>query len=205
MTQRVEGDVDATAAQAIIQMLKDNLGMTVEHEVGERRETYARMYQNKIQLMWIRWYMDYPDPNNNNWQLFYSKIPESARRSHWVSADYDRVVDQAKGEKDQEKRKALYAQSDEILAKEAGAIFVHWPYRFGMIKSWLKGMPVNTQGDPVPNFDMFLRMKELQRGESRPRPSLTARCRATLPASCSHPTAGHPERTKERSNRTPVS
>jgi oligopeptide transport system substrate-binding protein len=163
MTQRVEGDVDATAAQAMIQMLKDNLNMTVEHEVGDRRETYARMYQNKIQLMWIRWYMDYPDPNNNNWQLFYSKIPESARRSHWVNPDYDRLVDQAKGEKDQEKRKQLYAQSDEVLAKDAGAIFVHWPYRFGMIKPYLKGMPVNKQGEPVPHFNIFVRMREKMR------------------------------------------
>jgi hypothetical protein len=43
-------------------MLKQNLGMTVDHEIGEPKETYLRMYQNKIGLMWIRWYMDYPDP-----------------------------------------------------------------------------------------------------------------------------------------------
>jgi ABC-type transport system substrate-binding protein len=144
-------------------MLKDNLNMTVEHEIGERREVYARMYQNKVQLMWIRWYMDYPDPNNNNWQLFYSKIPESARRSHWVNADYDRLVDQAKGEKDQEKRKQIYAQSDEILAREAGAIFVHYPYRFGMMKPYLKGMPTNKQGDLVPNFNIFIRQWDRMR------------------------------------------
>ena len=35
MTQRKEGDVDAAAGQAIIQMLKENLGMNIEHEVGE--------------------------------------------------------------------------------------------------------------------------------------------------------------------------
>ena len=157
MTQRSEGDVDATTAQAMIQMLKENLGMTIEHEIGEPKETYARMYQNKIQLMWIRWYMDYPDPNNTNWQLFYSKIPETARRSYWANAEYDRLVDQAKGEKDPAKRKQLYAQSDEALAADAGAIFVHWPYRFGMIKPYLNGLPTNKQGDYVADLNIFIR------------------------------------------------
>lgn len=160
IVQRTEGDVDAEAAQAIIQMIKKNLNWELGHEVGERKAVYDRMYQGKIPLMWVRWYMDYPDQNNNNWQLFYSKQPESARRSHWVNEEYDKIVNDAKGEKDQEKRKQAYYKSDEVLAKDAGAIFVHYPYRFGLMKPRVKGMPVNKQGDPVPDFNIFVRMIE---------------------------------------------
>jgi oligopeptide transport system substrate-binding protein len=159
LSQRKETDADAAAGEAIIQMLKDNLGMKdFDHEIGEPKETYLRMYQNKIQLMWIRWYMDYPDPNNFNWQCFYSKVPESSKRSHWVNEDYDKLVDQAKGEKDQAKRIQLYHQSDEVLAKDGGAIFVHYPLFYGMFKPWVQGLPQNKQGLAVPDWNIFVRM-----------------------------------------------
>ena len=161
LTQRVETDADATAAQAIIQMLKDNLGMTdIEHEIGPAKPTYEKMFEGRVQLMWVRWYMDYPDQNNFNWDCFTDKKPKGSRRSWWDNAEYNRIVDAAKGEKDQEKRKQMYYQSDEILAGDAGAIFVHYPLFYGLQKPWVKGMPMNKASLPVPAWNIFIRMAD---------------------------------------------
>ena len=85
LTQREEGDGPKNAAATIIGMLKQNLGMQIDHVVGEPKETYERMYKGEIQLMWIRWYADYPDPNNMQWQVFYGGHT-SGRRQVWKNA-----------------------------------------------------------------------------------------------------------------------
>ncbi|MBX6342479.1 MAG: peptide ABC transporter substrate-binding protein, partial [Thermomicrobiaceae bacterium] len=58
MTMREETDAEKAAGEAIINMLKQNLGMDLELEVGEPKETYERMYKHEIPLMWVRWYID---------------------------------------------------------------------------------------------------------------------------------------------------
>ena len=42
LTQREEGDGPKAVGDAIIQMLKQNLGMQIDHQIGEAKETYDR-------------------------------------------------------------------------------------------------------------------------------------------------------------------
>jgi oligopeptide transport system substrate-binding protein len=153
-----EADAHRSAGTAIIQMLKDNLGMTIDYEVADPQAVYKEMWNGNKQLMWLRWYMDYPDANNTNYECFYSKIPAGSRRSWWENAEFDNLVVQAKSEPNQEKRKALYAQSDEIQVKDAGAIFVYYPLAYGLKKPTVKGMPKNKEGFDVPDWNIFIRM-----------------------------------------------
>lgn len=153
-----EADAHRAAGTAIIQMLKDNLGMTIDYEVADPQAVYKEMWNGNKQLMWLRWYNDYPDANNVNFETFSSEIPAGSRRSWWENADYDRLVKQAKAEKDQEKRKQLYAQSDEIVVREAGGIFLYYPLAYGLKKLTVKGLPKNKDGQDVPDWNIFIRM-----------------------------------------------
>jgi ABC-type transport system substrate-binding protein len=101
--------------------------------------------------------MDYPDANNNEFECFYSGIPAGSRRSWWENADYDKLVLQAKSEPNLEKRKQLYQQADEILVRDGGAIFAYYPLAYGLIKPYVKGMPVNKAGQVVPDWNIFIR------------------------------------------------
>jgi oligopeptide transport system substrate-binding protein len=159
MTQRKESDAAAAAGDAIIQMLHDNLGMTIDHVIGEPKATYDEMYQGKIQLMWIRWYMDYPDPNDNEYLVFYGKTT-SGHRQTWHDDTYDNLVTQAAGEQDPAKRTQLYQQADQILAQQAAAVFVYYGYRYGLIKPYVQGLPKNKAGEFVPDFNIFIRMRQ---------------------------------------------
>jgi ABC-type oligopeptide transport system substrate-binding subunit len=153
-----EADAHRAAGTAIIQMLKENLGMTVDYEVADPQAVYKEMWNGNKQLMWLRWYMDYPDANNTNYECFYSKIPAGSRRSWWENAKFDELVVQAKSEPSQEKRKQLYAQSDEILVTEAGAIFLYYPLAYGLKKATVKGLPKNKEGADVVDWNIFIRM-----------------------------------------------
>src|SRR5262249_46338006 len=52
-----------TLAEAVQIMLFENLNMQTELEVLERRVFYERLWKQDFQFIWIRWFMDYPDPH----------------------------------------------------------------------------------------------------------------------------------------------
>jgi oligopeptide transport system substrate-binding protein len=51
-------------AEAIQAMLLEHLNMRTELEVLEPRTFLDRFWKQDLQLVWIRWFMDYPDPHN---------------------------------------------------------------------------------------------------------------------------------------------
>lgn len=158
LTQRKETDQAAAAGDAIIQMLKQNLNMTIDHVIGEPKQTYNEMYQGKIQLMWVRWYMDYPDPNDTNYLVWYGKTT-SGHRQTWDNSQFDSLVTQAAGETDPQKRAQLYQQSDQIIAQQAAGVFVYYPYGFGLIRPYVSNLPKNKAGEFVPDWNIFVQMR----------------------------------------------
>ncbi|MFN8558861.1 MAG: peptide ABC transporter substrate-binding protein [Dehalococcoidia bacterium] len=152
-----ETDAHKAAMQAIIQMYKEHLGMTIDSEVGDPQVIYREMRQGNKQLMWLRWYLDYPDANNAHGDCFYSKIPVGSRRSWWENDEFDKLVLAGRSEPNQEKRKQIYAQADEILVREAAAVFVYYPLAFTMRKPTVRGFAKNKEGAVVPDWNIFQR------------------------------------------------
>jgi oligopeptide transport system substrate-binding protein len=155
-----EADAHKASMAAIVQMYKEHLGMNIDSEVGDPQAVYREMRQGNKQLMWIRWYMDYPDPNNAHGDCFYSKIPAGSRRSWWENAEFDSLVEQGQREPDLAKRQAIYKKADEILVREAGAIFAYYPLAYGLRKPTIKGQPVSKEGLPVPDWNIYIREAE---------------------------------------------
>jgi oligopeptide transport system substrate-binding protein len=159
LTQRDEGDGPKAVGAAVIQMLKQNLGMQIDQVVGEPKETYDRMYKGEIQLMWIRWYADYPDPNNQQWQVFYGGNT-TGRRQVWQNDAFDKLVTDAKGVTDEAKRFQMYQDADKVMLEDGAAIFVYYPYNYGLLKPRISGMPKNKAGDFVPDWNIFRNMRD---------------------------------------------
>jgi ABC-type transport system substrate-binding protein len=155
LTHREEGDAPRAAAEAIINMLKENLNMDIEHEIGEPEVTYERMYNHEIQLMWVRWFIDYPDANNYQYQVWYGQTPTGHRHT-WTNDEFDDIVTRAKSVPDAE-RVELYQQADEILAREAACIPVFFIYNYGLMKPWVTNLPTNSNGEFTPDWNVFTR------------------------------------------------
>jgi len=156
MTMRREGDAEKAAGEAVIAMLKDVLGMPLQLEVGEPNETYDRMWQHKIPLMWVRWYVDYPDPANTMFQVWYSK-QTSGHRHSWSNPQYDQLVLQASGETDPAKRLELYKKAQEIQLADGAAIYVYNPWNYALVKPWITNLPKTKSGDYAAKWNIFLR------------------------------------------------
>ncbi len=60
-------------AEDIVAQLKDNIGMDVKIQAVPQSNFSEQLYQNKWELVFIRWWSDYPDPNNSYGDMFYSR------------------------------------------------------------------------------------------------------------------------------------
>jgi oligopeptide transport system substrate-binding protein len=160
LSQRTESDNEKNAGDAIIQMLGDNLGMTnIQHEIADQKDVYPRMYQRKLQLIWIRWYEDYPDQNDEQNLVFWSQAGgANGHRQAWHDDNYDKLIVAAKSETDTTKRTQMYYQADQILAQQAGAIFVYYPQNAAVLKPNFAGMPKDAKGNYTPSWNIFVRM-----------------------------------------------
>jgi len=97
-------------ANDIVAQLKANLGMDVQIQVVEEASWRPKLFENQWQLVFIRWWYDYPDPNNGYGDMYYSQ-KSSGKRQSWSNKDFDDLVMQGKGEPDPDKRLAIYEQA----------------------------------------------------------------------------------------------
>jgi len=144
-------------ANDIVAQLKANLGMDVQIQVVEESSWRPQLFENNWQLVFIRWWYDYPDPNNGYGDMYYSK-KSSGKRQAWSNADFDDLVIQGKAEPDPTKRLAIYEQAEKIIQGDVGYMPLVYRLDNYVFKPWVKGIAVNQQGYTVPDGNIYVRM-----------------------------------------------
>jgi len=146
-------------AEGIQAMLREVLNMPTELEVLEPRVFRERLWKQDLQLIWIRWFMDYPDPHNEYFDTFYGKRT-TGKRQAWANDAFDELITKARGETDTAKRLALYRQAEEVLQRDVGYVPVVWTVRYVAFKPWVKGLPRNKDGHIIPDGNIYRGMLE---------------------------------------------
>ncbi len=144
-------------AEAIQAVLLENLNMKTELEVLEPRVFRERLWKQDLQFVWIRWFMDYPDPHNEYFDTFYSKKP-TGKRQAWSNDAFDKELEAGRDTRDPAKRLAHYAKAEEIMQTDVGYVPVAWVVRYGAAKPWVKGIEKNKQGEFVVEGNIYLDM-----------------------------------------------
>ncbi len=162
------------AVQAIQAMLKENLNMNVELEELESKVFRPKMWDHKIQLTWVRWYSDYPDPNNNLYQVWYSASGASGHRHDFANKDFDKSVDEARGLQKPEDRIAKYAQAEKVGLEDGYATYVYYLYWARVYKPWIGDLPKNSKGDYAQDVNIYFALpQEISIIEAEGRPKLS--------------------------------
>jgi oligopeptide transport system substrate-binding protein len=144
--------------QVLQEMWGANLGLKFTLNPMERRAFNSWRSALKIQqydLHLSTWGSDYLDPFN--WHNFLFSSKTDYYNSHWVDAEFDRLVDLGARETDQNKRKELHQQAEGILVKSATFIPIYraaTPYLF---KPWVADFLHKSIG-----FDRFAPTRILQ-------------------------------------------
>jgi ABC-type oligopeptide transport system substrate-binding subunit len=159
MSMRDEPYAAKPMAEGVQAMLSEVLKMSTELEVLEPRVFRERLWKQDPQLIWIRWFQDFPDPHNEYFDTFYGKRT-TGKRQAWANDEFDGLINKARGETDTAKRMALYRKAEEVLQKDVGYIPVVWTIRYVAFKPWVKGLPRNKDGHIVPDGNIYRGMLE---------------------------------------------
>ena len=127
-------------AEAIVVILEEHLGVTVEIEQVEWSVFLEELVQprNPYQMFMLGWIADYPDPENFLNVLFRSDSGDN--HSHYVNAEVDRLLAEASLEMDQERRHDLYLEAERIILAEAPIIPLYHDVEYWLTKPYVRDM-----------------------------------------------------------------
>ena len=137
LSMRDEGLGSKPLAEAVQAVLLDSLNMKVDLEVLEPRVFRERLWKQDLQFVWIRWFMDYPDPHNEYFDTFYGK-KTTGRRQAWVNDAFDKELEAGRDTRDPMKRLEHYKKAEEIMQQDAGYVPVAWVVRYAAKKPWVR-------------------------------------------------------------------
>jgi oligopeptide transport system substrate-binding protein len=157
LSMRDEGLGSKPLAEAVQAVLLEHLNLKTDLEVLEPRVFRERLWKQELQLVWIRWFMDYPDPHNEYFDTFYGK-KTTGRRQAWTNDAFDKELEAGRDTRDTKKRLAHYAKAEEILQTDAGYVPVAWVVRYAAAKPWVRGFEKNKAGETVVIGNIYVDM-----------------------------------------------
>jgi oligopeptide transport system substrate-binding protein len=144
-------------AEAVQAVLLEHLNMKTDLEVLEQRVFRERLWKQDLQFVWIRWFMDYPDPHNEYFDTFYGK-KTTGRRQAWVNDTFDKELEAGRDTRDPKKRLDHYAKAEEIMQTDVGYVPVAWVVRYAAAKANVRGIEKNRQGEVVVDGNIYTDM-----------------------------------------------
>jgi len=145
---------------AVMQQQLREVGIVLDIRTFEFATFFSDVTHGAFQMYSLRWIGGNEDPDIFEYAFHSAKFPPNgANRGFYLNAQLDRLIDQARREIDQEKRKQLYSEVQQILAQDVPYINL-WYFDNVLVHS---RRVTNLQLNPAGNYD-FLRTAELAPG-----------------------------------------
>ena len=123
--------------ESITHSWQEVLGVVVEFQQTEFATYLQDLHKRRFDMFQIAWIADYPDPENFLDILFHSE--SSNNHTAYSNPEVDRLLVQARTERDQATRYELYKQAEAIIVDEAPWIPLwHSGEQYVLIKPWVK-------------------------------------------------------------------
>ena len=91
--------------------------------------------------MWFSgWSVDYPDPDS------FLRLAAWIQYGGWRHAEYESLIQDARGLNVQAQRMAMYRQAERILAEEAPIIPLSYARFHALMKPWVRTLPQTLTG-----------------------------------------------------------
>ncbi len=154
-------------ANDIVDQLKQNIGMDVSIQPVPQSNFSEQLFDNTWQLVFIRWWYDYPDPDNGYGDMFFSR-KASGKRQAWSNEQFDDLVIQGKEAPTPEERLAVYLQAETIIQEEVGYMPLVFRLDQNVFKPWVQDVAVNSYGQKVPDGNIYVNMLRRVTTDTRP-------------------------------------
>ncbi len=124
------------AIEALMGMWQKTLGVTITVQNLEPDHYSDEIYNGHHgQIVLTGWCADYLDPENFTDTLFHSGKPENW--GHYSNTTVDKLLEQARIERNVATRMQLYQQAEQIIVEEGAAIFLIHPLRNILVKPYV--------------------------------------------------------------------
>jgi oligopeptide transport system substrate-binding protein len=118
--------------------LEQNLGVTVTIEALDFNGYSDQVEKaNKPQIWTLSWIADYPHPHDFLGLLL--QTGSTSNTGNWSNPDYDALLVEAAATADPEEQALIYAQAQDILAREAPVVPVYYDRSFALSRTGLLG------------------------------------------------------------------
>jgi peptide/nickel transport system substrate-binding protein len=117
---------------------KNVLGLPVEIETVERATHIKAMNAGEVPFFHWGWSAGYPDALYFLSQVWYG--PSVYNRSRWQNDEFDRLIEQAQAQPDNQKRYAIYQQAEQVLLDDWGTCPTTVRMQIAAVKPDVKGV-----------------------------------------------------------------
>tara|TARA_Y100001968_G_C19426768_1_gene754823 strand:+ start:844 stop:2601 length:1758 start_codon:yes stop_codon:yes gene_type:complete len=143
------GSTNVILAEAIQNMLKENLGVSISIEAVPFPTLIERFANGKADFWRTSWIADYPDPENF-FKLFYGKtVPQNPNEksitnaSRFTNNDFDAYFEKALSAVDPQEQFENYKKCDEILISQAAFMPIYYAEYIRLLNLNVRAFPQN--------------------------------------------------------------
>jgi peptide/nickel transport system substrate-binding protein len=157
ITMKTSTDENTRLMVAVMQQQLREVGIVLDIRTFEFATFFADVTHGAFQLYSLRWIGGNEDPDIFEYAFHSAKFPPNgANRGYYSNAKVDALIDEARREVDQNKRKTAYAELQRILAQQLPYIDLWYLDNVLVHNKRVRNLQLNPAG----NYD-FLRTAEL--------------------------------------------
>ena len=137
------GESVGQMAEGFAQMYHQNLGVNIS-VVQMQNGFFTALQQHQLQMFFLGWQADYPDPQDFLGVLF--EGTSQANDTGYNNAEVNQILSQARTETDPQKRTALYRRAQAIVVQDAPVIPLYFDTEYDLVKPSVTGLTITPIG-----------------------------------------------------------
>jgi len=159
LTMKTSTEETTRLLAAVLQQQLRQIGIALDIRSFEFATFYSDVTKGAFQLYSLRWVGANEDPDIFYYAFHSSSFPpKHANRSYYVNPEVDRLIEAGRGTVDQEKRKQIYAQVQQILARDLPYINLWYFNNVVVHSARVRDLHVNPAG----NYDFLASVRLAQ-------------------------------------------
>jgi oligopeptide transport system substrate-binding protein len=133
-------EIHSAVAQFIQDQWQRHLGLRIELNALEWGSYLSNMTSLKYEISRAGWVGDYKDPS-----AFIGLLASDSGQNNtgWANERYDEMLKQARNENDDEKRRKIYHEAEQLLMDEMPIIPLYFDMSTGMARTYVNGLYPN--------------------------------------------------------------
>jgi len=152
LTMKTSTEETTRLLAAVMQQQLREIGVALDIRSFEFATFYSDVTKGAFQLYSLRWISGNEDPDIFYYAFHSSSFPpKHANRSYYVNPEMDRLIDEGRSTLDQEKRKQIYRQVQQILARDLPYINLWYFDNVVVHSSRVRDLHINPSG----NYDFL--------------------------------------------------